>query len=92
MPTNAISDEDWQRFSGQLAHELQRLRVERGLTQEHVAYTAGITRTTYQRFEKNENRPGAPSNPELRTLVAIAAALDVDVRELLPDWMPELRP
>jgi DNA-binding XRE family transcriptional regulator len=92
VPTNAISEDDWRRYSGDLSRELQRLRVERGLTQEHVAYTAGITRTTYQRFEKNENRPGVPSNPELRTLLAIAAVLGVQLRDLLPSWNPDVTP
>ena len=92
VPNNAISEDDWRRYSAELSRELQRLRVERGLTQEHVAYTAGITRTTYQRFEKNENRPGSPSNPELRTLLAIAAALGVHVRDLLPSWNPDVSP
>lgn len=88
----AISDDDWRKFSGELSREILRIRIERGLTQEHVAYTAGITRTTYQRFEKNENRPGVSANPELKTLVAIASALGVRLRDLLPDWDPELAP
>ena len=92
MRKSAISDEDWRRFSAELSREIQRIRVERGLTQEHVAYTAGITRTTYQRFEKNENRPGVSANPELRTLVAIASALGVRLTDLLPDWEPGLTP
>lgn len=92
MAKNAISDEAWRRYSEELSQILQRARVERGLTQEHVAYTAGITRTTYQRFEKNENRPGSPSNPGLRSLVAIAAALEMELVDLLPNWKPDLHP
>jgi transcriptional regulator with XRE-family HTH domain len=92
VPNNAIDDEDWARYAREFGQKLQRLRTERRLTQEHVAYTAGVTRTTYQRLEKNENRPGAPANPSLSNIVAIAAALGVDVAELLPKWKPDVNP
>ena len=43
----------------------------------------GISTYTYQKFEKGESRPGTPMNPRLRTLIALATALDMRVEELV---------
>ncbi len=31
-----------------------------------MAYRAGLTRYTYQKYEKGESRPGHPANPTLQ--------------------------
>jgi transcriptional regulator with XRE-family HTH domain len=62
-----------QRFGKQL----QRLRVDRGLTQEQLAVTAGLTRTFVTRMELGQY------DPVLSTLVRLAKALRVSVTELL---------
>jgi transcriptional regulator with XRE-family HTH domain len=62
---------------------LQRRRLELGLSQERVAHLAGISTFTYQKFEKGESRPGAPLNPTLSTLYALADVLQIDVGELV---------
>jgi transcriptional regulator with XRE-family HTH domain len=92
VPKNAISDDDWRRFSGEISQLIHRARTQQGLTQEHVAYTAGITRTTYQRLEKNENREGSTANPGIRTMLAIATVLGLELKDLLPAWKPDLHP
>ena len=66
-----------------LGLRLQRARIAKGLSQEALAHAAGISTYTYQKFEKGESRPGTPMNPRLRTLIALAAALDVRVEELV---------
>ena len=68
---------------------LHRLRIAKGLSQEELAYTAGITRYTYQKLEKGESAPGTPANPSLRNVMAIAQQLDVSLDELLPRPWPD---
>ena len=62
-----------QRFGKQL----QRLRTSRGLTQEQLAVTAGLSRTFLTRLELGQH------DPSLSTLVRVAKALRVSVAELL---------
>lgn len=81
---------DWETFTRELGARIQRLRIERGLSQERLAYAAGITRFTYQKLEKGESTPGSPANPTLRTLMALAQQLDVTLDELLPTPWPDL--
>ena len=47
-----------------------RARIAKRLSQEALAHAAGISTYTYQKFEKDESRPGTPMNPRLRTLIA----------------------
>ena len=70
-------------FTTQLATRLKVLRSERSLSRERVAYAAGISAYTYQKFEKGESRPGEPLNPRLSTLLALADAFEIDITELL---------
>jgi transcriptional regulator with XRE-family HTH domain len=56
---------------------LQRLRTSRGLTQEQLAVTAGLSRTFLTRLELGQH------DPSLSTLVRVAKALRVSVTELL---------
>lgn len=77
-------------FARQLGVNLQRLRQERGISQERLAHMAGISSYTYQKFEKGESKPGTPMNPRLFTLIAIAQVLDVELESLLPDKRPDL--
>ena len=62
-----------QRFGKQL----QRLRTRRGLTQEQLAVTAGLSRTFLTRLELGQH------DPSLSTLVRMAKALRVSVTVLL---------
>ena len=84
-------DAAWSDYAGRLATNLQRLRHERGLSQEDVAYRSGLTRYTYQKYEKGESKPGTPANPMIRTLLAMSQALDVELTEILPPDAPDLR-
>lgn len=83
--------EQWVQYAQRFATSLRRARFDADLTQEDVAYRAGLTRYTYQKYEKGESRPGSPANPSLRTLVAISQVLDVPVSALIPEDPPDLR-
>ncbi|HEV3071210.1 MAG TPA: helix-turn-helix transcriptional regulator [Solirubrobacteraceae bacterium] len=60
-----------------LALELRRLRVERGLTQEALAFSANVTVSALARIERGR------SNPTWTTLVRIANALNITPAELI---------
>ena len=70
-------------YAAQLAQRLRVLRDERHVTQEYVAFHAGISTFTYQKFEKGESNPGTPMNPRLSTLIALAQAFDIEPWELI---------
>lgn len=84
-------DEAWTHYASQLATNLRRLRAEAGLSQEDVAYRSGLTRYTYQKYEKGESKPGAPANPTIRTLLAMSQVLGVALTDILPADAPDLR-
>ncbi len=87
MATGAPKN-DWERYVRDLGIRLHRLRTERGLSQERLAVAADISGFTYRKLEKGESNPGTPANPRLKTLVALAEVLEVDIRELLPQDRP----
>jgi transcriptional regulator with XRE-family HTH domain len=84
-------DEDWRDYSQRFATSLRSARARAGLSQEDVAYRAGLTRYTYQKYEKGESRPGSPANPTLRTLLAMSQVLEISLDMLLPGAIPDLR-
>ena len=59
-----------------LAANLRRLRKERGLSQEALAYEAGLNRTFVSSVERRER------NISLDNIARLAAALGVDIRQL----------
>ena len=88
---NDKADAEWAAFAQRLATAIRRARKKAGLSQEQVAYRAGLTRYTYQKYEKGESRPGSPANPTLRTILAISQVLVVNLDELIPEEIPDLR-
>lgn len=62
-----------------LAALLKRLREERGVTQEQLAFDAGITSSALSRIERGLNSPG------WMTVRRIAKALDVSLVRLVSD-------
>lgn len=65
-------------FIADLAEDLRRVREERGLSQEEVAFTAGVSVRTYGCLERGESSSGAIANPGISTLVRVLAALGVE--------------
>jgi transcriptional regulator with XRE-family HTH domain len=59
-----------------LAGLLKRLREERGITQEQLAFDAGITASALSRIERGMNNPG------WMTVKRLAQALDVTLVRL----------
>ncbi len=90
MASEARSSEAKADFARLLGVNLQRLRLEKGLSQEKLASAAGISSYTYQKFEKGESKPGTPMNPRLFTLIAIAQVLEVSIEQLLPRLIPDV--
>lgn len=74
----------------EFGHRLQRARVDAGLSQEDVAYRAGVSRYTYQKWERGFSKPGSPANPSLRNVLAMAQVLEIEPSLLLPDQTPDL--
>ena len=66
-----------------IAAKLRQLRTEAGLTQRGLAVRADVTVNTVSELERGEN-----DNPELKTLVALAAALGVPVGALFEEPAP----
>lgn len=80
----------WLQYARQLGVNLARAREASGLSQERIAHAAGISTFTYRKLEKGESNPGTPANPQLRTLVALAEVLDIQLLELLPRKAPSV--
>ncbi len=62
-----------------VAERVRLLRQSRGISQSHLARTCGIAKSTLSQLEAGQ------SNPTLSTLVALAAALDVAVDDLVAE-------
>ena len=75
--------EDWGSHAREIGIRLQRRRAQLGLTQEQVADRAGIAAKTYQNFEQGRSGRSMPLNPRLRTLMALSAALETGIDDLV---------
>ncbi|WP_404474152.1 helix-turn-helix domain-containing protein [Microbacterium aerolatum] len=75
--------------AGQLGATLRRLRNESGLSQESLAYQAGITKNQLQLIEAGRStgrKEGTgPSNPRMATLVGLADVLGISVARLMTE-------
>jgi transcriptional regulator with XRE-family HTH domain len=80
-----LSSDDAERmaYAREVGLRLQRLRHQRGLSQEKLAHLAGISAYTYQKFEKGESKPGTPMNPRMFTLLALCRVLEVEIGQLV---------
>jgi transcriptional regulator with XRE-family HTH domain len=67
---------EWQR---QVGSNVRRLRKAAGLTQEALAYRAGLAMRYVSGIERGEE------NPSLAALVKLAAALEAHPRDLFAD-------
>lgn len=74
----------WPNYVRELGDQVFEIRTQRGMSQENVAYAAGLTRYTYQRLERGLGTNALAANPTLATLVAVAQALDVGLEDLIP--------
>ena len=90
MPSRATPPDAWDLYARELGQNVQRERARIGYSQDRVAYEAGLSRYTYQKLEKGESKPGTPANPTVKTLLAVAQVLDVQITDLLPSATPDL--
>jgi transcriptional regulator with XRE-family HTH domain len=81
----------WPEYVRDMGINMQKQRLEHGLSQERLAYAAGLSRFAYQQFEKGESKPHTPANPSLKNIMAIAQALGIELDDLLPSQWPDLR-
>ncbi len=58
------------------AATVRRIRIERGMTQESLAFDANLTISAMSRIERGE------SNPTWTTVLAIARALGITLHDL----------
>ena len=63
-----------------MGYRIKELREERGMSQMELARRAGVTRATLWRLES-----GVGKDASTKTLMKIANALSVEVRELFFD-------
>lgn len=85
------ADENWSDYAVQLGLRIQARRIELGVSQEQLAYAAGVSRYSVQRFEKGRIEGTRPVGPSLRSMLAIAQVLEVELHDLLPNPVPDLR-
>lgn len=83
MPTRPTPT-TWEAFARDLGLELQRQRLDRGITQEDLAHKAGLTRTHYQQIERGFWKKGSAANPSVKVLARLAQVLGVEVGQLVP--------
>jgi transcriptional regulator with XRE-family HTH domain len=74
----------WEAYAKELGVELQRRRIERGITQEDLAHKAGLTRTHYQQIERGSWKKDTPSNPSTKIMARLAQALDLEIGDIAP--------
>lgn len=82
-PSSPERSAEWDDYAKHIGVRLHRRRIHLALTQEEVAYAAGLTRSHYQLLERGLSRPDTSANPSLKTLVNLADALDMDVAQLI---------
>lgn len=70
---------DSQERNRDLGQKIRSLRLRRFWTQEQLAEASGVGRVTVARLEAGSG------TPRLRTVRALADALDVEPQELVPD-------
>jgi transcriptional regulator with XRE-family HTH domain len=73
----------------QLGAALRRLRNDSGLSQESLAYQAGITKNQLQLIEAGRStgrkEEAGPSNPRMATLVGLSGVLGISVAQLMTE-------
>ncbi|WEV67821.1 helix-turn-helix transcriptional regulator [Bifidobacterium sp. ESL0769] len=86
-----IDGSSWDDYARELGLNIARVRESKGMSQDEVAAGACLSRFTYWKLERGESNPGTPANPSLRNLLAVAQSLGVDLEDLLPGTVPDLR-
>ena len=83
-------DPTWEDYARELGINIARARTAKGYSQDRFAAEAGL-RASPTGSLKEGNRPRHPPNPRLRSILAVAQALDIELADLLPKHTPDLR-
>lgn len=59
--SDTAADKNWAAYAAALGTRIREVRETRKLSQEELAYSAGLSRYTLQRYEKGEISPGVPT-------------------------------
>jgi len=70
-------EEEYQQILKKVTAQLESSRKKRGMTQKDVAFACEMEEQNYRRVEKGL------TNPTLKSLVRICAALEINLKDLL---------
>lgn len=73
-----LSTNELEKFQEKLGENIQRIRKEKGMTQQKLVEEAGIAQTSLAYIENGYNFAAFP------TLIKIARVLKVKVKDLIP--------
>jgi transcriptional regulator with XRE-family HTH domain len=72
---------DYEQIRKQLAMNIRTRRSQKGLSQEALAFSAGLDRTYISQVERSVG------NPSLLVLCKVAAVLDIDMQDLFDETL-----
>ncbi|WP_054953560.1 helix-turn-helix domain-containing protein [Flaviflexus massiliensis] len=82
MSITSVPDAIFVRALGQVC---LRYRKERGISQQTFADSVGMDLSNYQYIEHGQNPRGDMSNPQMKTLLAIARGFQVPLNVMMND-------
>lgn len=85
------TDPAWKNYAQELGINIARVRTAKGYFENRVVADVGLSRFTYWKLECRESNPDTPANPRLRSILAVTQVLDVELADLLPKHIPDLR-
>ena len=76
-----IDEEDFKLVQNQISENVKKIRKERNITQEELAFRASISTSYLSRIERGIYSKGVP----ISTLMQISKALDIDIKLLFEE-------
>lgn len=76
---------NWRSYGLAFGDRVRTLRHTRGLSQEALADSSGVSRNIVSAIETNAHHRGTPANPRLDTVYRLALGLGVPPGALMPD-------
>jgi len=82
MKKSSVPDHVFVQALGQIC---TRYRSESGLSQQAFALKIGVDTSNYQCIEAGQNFKGEMTNPQTKTLLAIARGFDITIADLMAE-------
>lgn len=82
MKNSSVPDHVYVQALGQVC---SRYRNDCGLSQNAFALKIGVDTTNYQCIEAGKTFKGDPTNPQTKTLLAIARGFDITIADLMSE-------